>query len=238
MYQLIKSLVSVVILSVFVFNLAHAEDVPPASQSFMSRAEAIALAQKSGKVFHPLGIQYIGTSKSFTSAEKDSYDNAVAEAKRSTELSFYIDKSYDEKVTSWGVSGITQHVTILKPFSIVDLTPESLLAEIKVSKDSYLFDYAKKAEFKTLTKEYKEIVRARNYETADGQEILVQIIVLHEGKDCIDNLMRWSRSHQNSGARLASYLGLIQLGKASEVEEILKSEASASVKSKVQKALI
>jgi hypothetical protein len=44
--------------------------------------------------------------------------------------------------------------------------------------------------------------------------------------------------NKNSVVRLAAYLGLIQFGKTSEVEEILKSEADNSVKEKVQKNLI
>jgi hypothetical protein len=239
MFKEIRSATSIVLLSLLLFNFSYADEVSaPSTQSFMTRAEAITLAQKEGKIFHPLGTQYIGTSKSLITAEKDSYNNAVEEAKKSTELLFYVDRSYNEQVTSWGISGITQHVTVLNSFSLVNLTPENLLAEIKVGSDSYLFDYAKKPEFKSLTKDYKEIVRARNYEKVNGQEYLVQLIILHEGKDCADDLMKWAKHHNNSGARLASYLGLIQFGKSSEVDEILKSEPSISIKNRVQKALI
>lgn len=260
MYQFIKFMIAAVILSVYLFQPAQAEDIAKSSaQVFNSYPDAVKFAEEKGKILHLAGKQFSGYSLLPFGSRKKAYAEAQEKVETNKESMAYI--SVDRELHFAGdnpppgsfTGGIYQVIT-LNIVSLLDLSSENLLNEIQSADlnnyglkdhllDNYrlkdhLLGYAKKAEFKDLSKNYREIIRARNNASSNGLYDLTQLIVLHEGKSCADDLIKWSKFHKNPGVRLASYLGLIQFGKTSEVEEILKSEADNSVKDKVQKNLI
>lgn len=137
------------------------------------------------------------------------------------------------------------------PIRYIDLTSESLATEIKahattrvgdISRQhiNALINSAKDPSFRSLTSEYRDIIRKNNDEHIDGFAFtsLIGLIEYHEGKACTDDLLRWAKFHKHPQARLGALMSLISLGRLSEVEEILKSEENSAVKDAVKKALI
>jgi len=181
---------------------------------------------------------------------------AMSNAAKSPDLSFLVFE--DRKQTfpaeappPGSFMGGVYYVYRVLPVRFVELTADNLLNEIKahattrisdISRQHIkaLVDIAKDPAFRTLTSEYRNIVRGANDERFDGFALpsLIGLIELHEGKNCVDDLLRWAKFHKNPQARLGSYTALIALGKISEVEEILKSEENRAVKEAVKKALI
>ncbi len=134
----------------------------------------------------------------------------------------------------------TYNMVSLGALTPVAATPENLLAEIQRNPENAgtFYDLAQTAEYKALTKNYRDIVREKNDERTRGLAVLVRLIALHDGKACGDDLVKWAKYHKNADVRLASDLALIQFGRGKEVEEILKTEPNNEVKSNVQKSLI
>ena len=64
------------------------------------------------------------------------------------------------------------------------------------------------------------------------------MIALQDGASAGDDLVKWAKYHKNATVRLEACLGLIDMGRSNEVEEILKSEQNARVKTSVQQHLI
>jgi hypothetical protein len=187
-------------------------------------------------------------------------NKAVAEAMRnagkSHDLSFLVftDKMQffpGEAPPPGSFIGGDYYVYRILSFQYIELTTENLMNEIKIhtihpigdiSREHIkaLVDIAKDPAFSSLTSEYKTIIRNNNNENFDGFALpgLIELIQFHEGKSCVDDLLRWAKFHKNPQARLGAYNALIRLGKFSEVEEILKSEENNSIKDAVKRSLI
>lgn len=240
MYQFIKFMIAAVILSVGLFQPAQAEE---SGVRIFNNNEIVRYAVENSKIFHITDERFSGYSFKLFGSRDKAYAEALDKVKNSNTPFVYLSsdsvQKFLDKAPPGSIGGGDYYVVTFSPLTFINLTPESLITEIKTyGASGYLIDYAKKSEFKNLTKNYREIIRAKNDESSAGLYDLTQLIVLHEGKSCADDLIKWSKFHKNPGVRLASYLGLIQFGKTSEVEEILKSEADNSVKDKVQKNLI
>jgi hypothetical protein len=212
-------------------------------KAFKNYGEAVAFYRDKGQLPHPTGKVYSGYSlEPFGSRSKalaEAQENAVKAGVTTVIITQDFKRNYDTPPPGSKWYG-TFNVISMEAIVPVDATPENLLAEIQKNPavTTYYFDLAKKPEFKGLTKGYREIIRTKNDENASGLPLLIQLIVLHDGKSCGDDLLRWAKYHKNANARLAAYLGLIEFGRTAEVEEALKSEPNNEVKVKVQKSLI
>lgn len=181
---------------------------------------------------------------------------AMSNAAKSTDLSFLVfadgQQTYRAEAPPPGsfMGGVYSVYRIL-PVQYIELSADNLLNEIRTHATTrigdispqhinVLVDIAKNLAFRTLTNEYRNIIRSANDENFDGFALpsLIGLIEHHEGKSCVDDLLRWAKFHKNPQARLGSYTALIALGKLSEVEEILRSEENRAVKEAVKKALI
>ncbi len=246
MRRMFKSVVPAVLLVLFSFftQLAQAdESAKPPFKVFKTYNEAVAFYKASGQMPHATGNVFTGYSlEPFGSAAK-----AMAEAQEKAQkggISAAVITENDQHTYDRPPPGTrwygTYNVVALGAITPVAATPENLLVEIQRNPENagHFFDLAQQAEFKTLTKDYRDIVRAKNDETTRGLGLLVRLIAFHDSKACEDDLVRWAKFHKNADVRLASDLALIQFGRANEVEEILKTEPNNEVKSKVQKSLI
>ena len=246
MRRIFKSVVPAALLVLFSFftQLAQAdESTKPAFKVFKTYGEAIAFYKASGQLPHGTGNVYTGYSlEPFGSSAK-----ALAEAQEKAQkaginaavITENDQHTYDRPPPGTHWYG-TYDVVALGAIAPVAATPENLLAEIQRNPENagHFYDLAQQADYKALTKDYRDIVRAKNDENTRGLAILVRLIVFHDGKACGDDLAKWAKYHKNAEARLASDLALIQFGRASEVEEIMKTEPNREVKEKVQKSLI
>ena len=209
MYQSIRSVIPAILLSICTLQPAHADETSITSvQVFKKAQDAISFAEEKGKILHPIDKQFNGYSlQPFGSREK-AYAEALEKAEKSGESFLYVAADRDAQFSSPPpgsfMSG-TYRVITFNSVSMLDLTAENLLSELKYGAfHAHLLGYARKAEFKDLTKNYREMIRAGNYEKDSGLGDLTQLIILHEGKSCADDLIKWSKFHKNSAVRLAS----------------------------------
>lgn len=247
MYRMIKSIVPAVLLALFFMQFAQMaqadEPTKPAFKVFKTYGEAIAFYKASGQMPHATGNVFTGYSlEPFGSAAK-----AMAEAQEKAQkggINAAVVTENDQHTYDTPPRGThwpgTYDIVALGAITPVAATPENLLVEIQHNPENagHFYDLAQQAEYKALTKDYRDIIRAKNDENTRGLALLVRLIAFHEGKTCGDDLVRWAKFHKNADVRLASDLALIQFGRAAEVEEILKTEPNNEVKSKAQKSLI
>jgi len=246
MCRMFKSVVPAVLLVLFSLFTQLAQADEPAKSTFKifkSYGEAVAFYKDKGQLVHNTGDVFMG----YSLEPFGSRDKAMAEAQEKAQkanasaviISQDFRRTYNTPPpgTSWygtynviGLAGITP----------VEATPANLLSEIQHNPGvvGFYFELAKKPEYKSLTKDYRDIIRTKNDENTQGMSHLVRLIAFHDGKACGDDLLKWVKYHKNPEVRLASYLALIEFGRTAEVEETLKTEANNDVKAKVQKSLI
>lgn len=244
MFQVFKSALPVMLLSaLFLSQPVQAEDSAiPSIQVFKNFGEVFSFFKDKRKLPHITGKQYSGYSLLPFGSRKKAWVDAQTNAEKDG-VSFAVITTDGEQAfdtpppgSSWFGNFSVIRLDAITP---VDLSSDNLIAEIKINGIAYYSEVAKNPEFKGLTKDYREIIRANNYERAQQSlSGLVQLIALHDGKGSGDDLLKWAKYHKNAGVRLAAYLGLIEFGRTAEVEEVLKSESDYEVKVKVQKSLI
>ncbi|MFN4264424.1 MAG: hypothetical protein ACK4F8_01605 [Aquabacterium sp.] len=243
-------------LSVPIATSSQTQDEQQQLTVYATYLDAVQSAGKKLLSIHKGSSYYTGYSLLPFGSREKAVKEALGFAAKSTDtvliVTFDATETYRPEAPPPGsFMGGVYSVYRLLPIKYIDLTTQTLLTEIKahvglritqISEQhiKYLTDVARSPDYKGLTPEYKALVRAGNNEYSDGFALsrLVQLIELHEGKSCAEELIRWAKFHKNSQVRHGAYTSLISLGKHAEVEEILKTEENKAVKQSVQDALI
>jgi hypothetical protein len=153
--------------------------------------------------------------------------------------------------------GGVYHIYHLMPFSLTDINEEELISQLKLwvpSEDyrfanphrDYLLKLARNKEFTNLTPTLEKLVKtAEAYTNSYSSTLLnsqklnylislhkqiVDLYVFHKGNIAEDKLVVWVKYHKQKTIKLASYQGLITLGKLTVVEELLANEDDADLK--------
>jgi hypothetical protein len=215
----------------------HAEEQTPSSaQIFNNPDEAIDFVIKNGKLF-TLNDEVVGTSDALVGSR----ENALQEAKSHLSTQYGYVLPFKQQVMKTWFGQAMQYVATIQQFSIIDVTPDNLVSGIgstvgynKYSR--YLMELAKKPEQKPLTAKYKEYIRGHNTDDRlSSMGTMVDLIVLHEGKECGEDLKKWIKYHKSTSVRKASYLALMNMGRSKDVEEVLQTESNPSLKDEIQK---
>jgi hypothetical protein len=263
-----KKLISVFIAIIpFIFILqARADDAPASPKIFKKSNEVTSQAKENNKLIHfgkfARGFSYALNFNSRKKAFDEALSNAITAGFTSVYEVSNQDVNYDPAPPGSYMPGLYSVATLLE-ITFLDINPENLIIELtnglqnslqngnggyesnKFGTDyvKSLFELAAKPEHKGLSGKYKEIIRANNSDhgrSTLSQQLgeLTDIIVLQEGNDCANDLIRWAKFHKDNGVRLSAYLNLVKLGKVSEIEEMLKTEVNPEIKDTVQKNLI
>lgn len=234
-----QSLVAMMLMISLIQNIHAEESTHAAAQIFNNADEAYNYVISSGKLLTITG-EAAGTSDALVgSAEK-----AIQEAKSNAKNEYgYVNPVSQHVMKTWFGQAM-QYDAKITLFKIIDLTPDNLANQITHltaggKYPSYLLNFARQPEYKSLSAKYKEFIRNNNTESSYiALDTLTELIVLHEGKDCGDDLKKWIKYHKNSKVRKASYLALLKMGRTADVEEALQTEPDRFMKQEIQKNLL
>ncbi len=147
-------------------------------------------------------------------------------------------------------SGGVYAVVALTPIQVQTVTPDLLFSELKrhiFSSQSVVTEHSQWLLQRIVADkpagapdELKALIRSVRAEQMNAllAEQLVQSVFLLTDSSSGEDMLRWAKFHKNSGARQASLLALIKLGRIKEVEEALKTEVDRKVKATVERQLI
>lgn len=141
-------------------------------------------------------------------------------------------------------------VVALTPIQVQTVTPDLLFSELKrhiFSSQSVVTEHSQWLLQRIVADkpagapvELKALIRSVRAEQMNAllAEQLVQSVFLLTDISSGEDMLRWAKFHKNSGARQASLLVLLKLGRTKEVEEALKTEVDRKVKATVERQLI
>jgi hypothetical protein len=181
------------------------------------------------------------------------FDEAVEKAKKAKASSVLIVIDRDQQFPGsspppGSLSGGVYNVVGLAPVSYIEPTVPNLLTEIRrhVFQGSmsehvdYLFILAGDPQYREAVPDLKTIIKSERSENlpANASAGLVSAIVNQESAAAADDLIRWSKYHKNPGIRLASYLGLLKIGRTKDVEDLVRNEPDKKVRAQVERKLL
>lgn len=146
------------------------------------------------------------------------------------------------------------HLYYLVPVTLLDLNADNLVATMRRAmrgeawaRDSsgyvgYIVQLARRPEFASLTKTYREWIREHNSAdlrnpTAAMLPELVGLIAHHDKEGAVTDLERYVRYHLHKPTKIAAYQALLGLNKIEMVDALLRQEEDAEVRSAMRVAV-